>query len=411
MFLTKLALKNLVRHRNRTLVTASIIAVAVFIFIVFDSLLGGMTQMSYNNIVDYESGHLQVVKQEYWAEKDKLPLENLLSTDQELLAEVKNLAGYQASSPEVNFQARLNTGTRQLPVVGKGIIPQRFNRVFELEDQFVAGSMFTAGEREAVMGKRLAQQLNLELGDYITLLVKDANETFNTISAEISGLVSTANPQVNRNFVYLPLNYVQQSLAIGDQVSKLIVTLDDRDQAAEAADSLKSRLKQPPNLTVIAWDQLEAVSIAASKHAANKVILLIILLIAAIAIINTVILAALERMNEIGMMKALGLRNKEIVYTFVVESTGIGIVGGSVGIILGALGVWGLSSYGLDFAGLYGVDMGTFGIPVIGKFYGTWNLTTFLQVFGFAVIVSLLSSILPAYWAADKDQVEAIEHR
>lgn len=412
MFLTKLAFKNLVRHRNRTLITASIIAVAIFVFILFDSLIGGMTQLSYDSIIDYEAGHLQVANRDYWVEKDELPLKNLLLADQKLMSTVKNIEGYRASSPELNFQGRLNNGSDELPVVGKGVIPQRLGSVFALEGQFVTGSMFSMEEDKAVLGKRLSDLMELETGDYITLIVKDKNETFNTIEAEISGLVHTGNPNVNRNIVYLPLKLVQQSLDVGDRLSKVIVRLEDKNMAVGVADNLDNKLKQlGDKLVAYPWNVLEAISIAGVKQASNKIIMMVILLIAAIAIINTVILAALERMEEIGMMKAMGLQNKEIIYTFVLESTGIGILGGIIGVILGAIGVWVLARYGIDFAALTNLDLNSVGIPVIGKLYGIWNPEAFLMVFSFGVIVSLLSSILPAYWAADKDPVKAIYHR
>ena len=413
MFLTKLAFKNLVRHRNRTLITAIIIAFAIFIFILMDSMIGGMTQMSYQSIINYETGHLQVAKNEYWEEKGELPLKNLLSEDKQLMSTVEGIDGFKSSSPELNFLARLSNGINELPVLGKGIKPDRLLDVFELEDKFVEGSIFSSGEYKAVMGKRLADLLKLKKGEYITLIVKDKNGTFNTIDAEISGLLHTANPNINSNIVYLPLDIVQQSLNVDNKVSKIIVKLDDKDSATGVANKLEDKLKiidDSPG--VYSWEELEAVSVAGAKQMGNQMILAIILLIAAIAIINTVILAALERMKEIGMMKALGLQRKEIIYTFVLESTGIGILGGVIGLLLGAVGVWIFTIYGVDWGALVGMeDMASFGIPVIGKMYGVWNPKAFIIVFFFGVITSLLASILPAYWAASKDPVKAIYYR
>lgn len=412
MFLTKLAFKNLARHRNRTLITAIIIAFAIFFYILMDSMIGGMTEISYENIIDYEAGHLQVVNDKYWEEEDELPLENLIVPNQQLLDAVKNVEGYQASSPELSFSARLNNGNNELPVIGKGINPDKLLEVFELEDQFVEGSMFSSGDYKAVMGKRLADLLKLKKGDYITMLVKDKNETFNTIDAEISGLVHTANPNINSNIVYLPLDIVQQALNVDNQVSKVIVRLENKDLAMGITNQLENKLKTIDNsLGVFSWKELEAVSVAGAKQMGNQMIMAIILLIAAIAIINTVILAALERMKEIGMMKAMGLQRKEITYTFVLESTGIGILGGLIGLLLGAIGVWVFSIYGIDWGAMMGMenmDMATFGIPVIGKMYGVWNLKAFILVFSFGVVVSMISSILPAYWAASKDPIDAI---
>lgn len=411
LFLTKLAFKNLVRHRNRTIFTSIIIAMAIVIYIFFDSLIGGMTELSYETIIDYESGHLQVMAEGYWEEEDELPLDNLITVDEGLLAEVKNLSGYKASLAELSFSALLSNGIDDLPVIGKGIIPEDFLAVFNLDKQFVEGDIFRQGEYKAVLGKRLAELMDLGIGDYITLLVKDRNNSFNTIDLEIAGLLHTGNPNVNQNIVYLPLELARQALDVEGQASKIIIRLEDKGQAARVAEELELDLKNKNSrLAVYSWEDLEAFSFLGAAEMEKKVILTIILVIAAIAIINTVILAALERMEEIGMMKALGLQNREIVYTFVLESTGIGIIGGIIGIILGLATVWFLSVYGLDFEALYGMDMASFGLPVLGKIYAVWNPIAFIEVFAFGVLVSLLASILPAYWAADKDPVESIYH-
>lgn len=411
LFLTKLAFKNLVRHRNRTIFTSIIIAMAIVIYIFFDSLIGGMTELSYETIIDYESGHLQVMAEGYWEEEDELPLDNLITVDEGLLAEVKNLSGYKASLAELSFSALLSNGIDDLPVIGKGIIPEDFLAVFNLDKQFVEGDIFRQGEYKAVLGKRLAELMDLGIGDYITLLVKDRNNSFNTIDLEIAGLLHTGNPNVNQNIVYLPLELARQALDVEGQASKIIIRLEDKGQAARVAEELELDLKNKNSrLAVYSWEDLEAFSFLGAAEMEKKVILTIILVIAAIAIINTVILAALERMEEIGMMKALGLQNREIVYTFVLESTGIGIIGGIIGIILGLATVWFLSVYGLDFEALYGIDMASFGLPVLGKIYAVWNPIAFIEVFAFGVLVSLLASILPAYWAADKDPVESIYH-
>ena len=281
--------------------------------------------MSYQMIIG-EAGHLQVVTEEYWAEEEKLPLNNLVTPESRLMEALRKIPGLEGISRELNFQALLNNGVNELPVVGRGVNPSDFSEVIKLEDYFVEGEMFSAGSSQVVLGKRLADLMKLRTGDYITLLVKDKHETFNTIEAEIAGLVHTGHPLVNQGVVYLPLDLAQRALDVGDQVSKILVRLEEQRRAPEVAKALENQLKAVhPQLKAFSWDQLEAVSVAGAKQMGNQLIMTIILLIAAIAIINTVILAALERMEEIGMMKAMGLQTKEVIYTFVLESTGIGL--------------------------------------------------------------------------------------
>jgi len=245
---------------------------AIVIYIFFDSLIGGMTELSYKTIIDYESGHLQVMAEGYWEEEDELPLDNLITVDEGLLAEVKNLSGYKASLAELSFSALLSNGIDDLPVIGKGIIPEDFLAVFNLDKQFVEGDIFRQGEYKAVLGKRLAELMDLGIGDYITLLVKDRNNTFNTIDVEIAGLLHTGNPNVKQNIVFLPLELARQALAVGEEASKIIIRLEDKDQAARLAGELEFNLKkQNSELAVYSWEELEAFSFLGAAELEKQV--------------------------------------------------------------------------------------------------------------------------------------------
>jgi putative ABC transport system permease protein len=411
MFLTRLAFKNLVRHKNRTLITAVIIAFAIFFYLIMDSLIGGMTEMSFDTIIDYEAGHLQIADRDYWEEKDELPLENLISEEDELFEIIRDHPQHQLDLRELNFSARLNNGINELPIVAKGVKGAELLSIFDLKNSFVEGNIFAKNSYQAVMGKRLADLMKLKEGDYFTLLVKDKYETFNTIDLEIVGLLHTINPNLNSNYVYLPLQIAQKSLNVDNSISNLIIELNDKNTAEKTAVQLENSLNQEyPTLGGYPWQQLDAVTVASAKQAGIQLVMVIILLIAAIAIINTVILAALERMEEIGMMLSLGLKKSEIIYIFIIESTGIGILGGIIGLILGFFGVLAMTRIGINFDLITGIELSKFGVPIIGEMYGSWNPRSFILVFAYGVIVSFLASILPAYWAAAKDPVEALHY-
>jgi len=412
MFLVKLSFKNLLRHKRRTLITAAIIAWAVFFYIVFDSMLIGMNDMVFQNIIDYEYGHVQVANTSYWEEKDELPLENLVVNSEELNQNLTVIEGYQAHAPQLNFQVRLNDGVNETPVMGKGIDPEKTLSVLEYEDYIIEGEMFEMGEYKTVIGQRLAEIMKLELGEYITLLTRTESDTFNTIDAEISGIINTPNPNINQNIVFVPLDIAQDTLNVDNKVTHYIMRLNTQNFNNSVVQNFQSNINNyNSKLNVYSWRDLDEVGITKAKQSGNAMILMIVLTIAAIGIVNIVILSALERMEEIGMMKALGLKEKEIVFTFVAESTLIGIIGGVLGVILGAIAVYLMTIYGLDFGALMDMDMSEYGIPIISTIYGSWNPGTFIYMFLFAVFGSLLASILPARWAAKKDPVKAIYRR
>jgi len=143
----------------------------------------------------------------------------------------------------------------------------------------------------------------------------------------------------------------------------------------------------------------------------NYVILLLILLIGTIGIVNIIVLSALERTREIGIMKAMGLKEKEIVRIFSLEAGGIGLFGGLLGCLLGAFVVGLLAWLGLDIRLIYGDALDGIGIPMTGRLYGVWNQASFILIFLFVLLLTVIASLLPSFWAARKDPIEAIYER
>ncbi|MEA2022035.1 MAG: FtsX-like permease family protein [Candidatus Caldatribacteriota bacterium] len=413
MFSIKLGLKNLTRQKRRNVLTVLVIAFAFFVFLFLDSLMEGMTEMSFNNIKNYGTGSIQVAHSAYWEDKDKLPLENLIYLNQDVEESIKNMDGVLGVSPELRFKASLNNGIDEIDVQGVGISIEKYIDVFMTQNHVIEGSMFPPGESKAVIGISLAELMDLKVNDYITLLVRTKENTFNTIDLEISGLVHTPNPLTNSGKVFVPLNIAQKALNVKNGVSMMAVKID-REKYIEPTISSINQIFREKNLNIHAHSWKESaktvMAIRTAEDAETAVILIIILTIGMIGIINNIILSALERTREIGMMKALGMREWEIVSVFMVEATGIGILGGLAGCFLGAVGVWWITEIGYDLSYIGG-DMSSYGIPIIDKVYGVWNFSSFVFIFFFGIVVALLSSITPAYWAAHKDPVKAIYHR
>jgi len=411
MFFLKMALKNLGRHKRRTVITALIIAFAILIYILTEGLMLGMTEMSFNNIINLESGHLQVANQDYWEDRKELPLRDLITPSAELESELDKTEGFIAKTERLNFSVNLNNGLDELPVTGVGIDLGQDSQVFELDQYLVAGRMPSPGSREVIMGAKLAELMDFKLGDYAILLIKTEEKTFNTIDGEIVGLFNTPHPSLNESNVFISLKTAQDSLNVENKISQYVLRLEDQDQAVNAAKGLSQRLEG--DLKAYSWkDAAESlVTMLEMQAIETQVVLAIILTLAAVGIVNTIILSALERMEELGMMKALGMYQREIVYTFMAEAAGIGIIGGIMGVIMGSIGLWVFNLYGIKLAALTAGGDITYGFPLSGTIYLGWKISSFIFVFVYGVVVSILASIFPALWAAVKDPVKAIYHR
>ncbi len=389
------------------------IAFAFFIYLFLDSVMGGMEELSFNNIINFETGNIQVAYPQYWEEREELPLENLIYLNQDIEESIKNMDGVLGTSPELRFTASLNNGIDEIAVIGLGIVPEKYNEVYTTQQYLVAGSMFASGESKAVIGERLAELMDLKVNDYITLLIRTKEETFNTIDLEIGGLLNTPHPVINNGIVFVPLDIAQQALNVENGISMITIRTNKGKEINPIIDNI-TQIFQKKNINIKAYSWRESaktvIAMSAAQGAETAVVLTVILMIGMIGIINNVILSALERTREIGMMKALGMREWEIVLVFMIEACGVGIIGGLAGCLLGAAGVGWMVKYGYDLSYIGG-DMSLYGIPIIDRIYGVWNLYSFVFIFFFGIVIALFSSIAPAYWAAHKDPVEAIYHR
>jgi len=411
VFSIKLGFKNLTRQKRRNIITALVIAFAFFAYLFLYSMMNGMEEMSFENIKNLETGNIQIAYPDYWEEKEELPLENLINLNQDIEKSIENIDGLSGVSPELRFTANLNNGIDELPVMGLGIDPEHYKEVFTTGEYLVDGSMFSLDEYKAVIGEKLAQLMDLKINDYITLLVRTKDDTFNTIDVEIAGLLHTPHPMVNAGTVFVPLDIAQQALNVGNSVSIITLKLAQTNEKNIAETLNENFQRKDLDLKAHSWKESakSVIALATAKKSGISAILSIVLLIGIVGIVNNVILSALERTEEIGMMKALGMREMEIVLVFMIEATGIGIIGSLVGCLLGAVGVGWLIKYGFDVS--YAGDMTTYGIPILNRIYGVWNFSTFGFLFILGVTVALLSSIAPALWAARKDPVKAIYHR
>ena len=415
MFSIRLGLKNLLRQKRRNITTIFIIAFAFFVYLFVESMMDGLSEMSFDNIKNFETGDVQIAHPDYWEEREELPLENLIDWNSQLEETIRQTRDVAGVSPELRFSANLNNGIDEMGVIGLGIVPEKYNEVFQTQDYFLDGSIAALSENKAVIGDHLAELMDLQMNDYIILLVRTKEDTFNTIDVEIGGIVRTLNPVMNSNTVLLSLNTVQLSLNVEDQVSTISLK-SATEQDNIIIQSLNQNLKnQNFSLKAFSWQDSAKNIIAYNKMEKQAIaaIMSMVLLIGMVGIVNNIVLSSLERASEIGMMKALGMKEWEIVFVFMIEATGIGILGGLFGCFLGYIGVSWLVNNGISFVALYGemADLAQFGIPIIDEIYGVWNYSTFSYIFFLGIFVAILSSILPAYWAANKDPVEAIYRR
>ncbi len=160
-----LAWRNVFRHTRRTIITAAAISVGLTAMIAMNTMMNGMDKMASENIVQFETGHIQVFTKGYYREERIFPLDTIIENPAELISTITSVKGVKSVTPRVKFQARVNNGIDELPVLGVGIDKESEHKVFQTPQALVAGN-YLESKDDLLIGAELAEDMNVPIGSY-----------------------------------------------------------------------------------------------------------------------------------------------------------------------------------------------------------------------------------------------------
>ena len=398
-FLLSLAWKNLSRYRKRTIITAAALAVGLGSYIFMDSWLRGAEKESERNLVWYETSSARVLDDEYWEQRDRLPLKYTIEEPEALL---EKLAEKQIpAAPRTVFSGELILRKDPFPEDGSltlrvlAVDPKKDDTVFRLRETIEEGRYLEPGEEKILVGAWLARDLGAEVGYPLTIVTRTLNGSYQTVDVEIAGIFNCPNPAINKGTVFIPLDTADRYLEMNGAVTEINLLLPERANADVLAATLESELAEVrPGLEVKSWRDLaqDYLAFAGMKKSASNIVLLLVFIIAAVGISNTMIMAINERTKELGMMRALGMKDSEIRLAFLLEAGGIGFIGAVMGVVLGVgLSYW-IVTWGVDMSGLIG-DM-DIGYRVHGLFRGAWHPEAMVTAFIFGIVLTVFVAFL-----------------
>jgi len=405
--LIKLAFRNIFRHFTRTFLTFLAIALGLALLIIMDSMLTGIDQESFDKIINYETGHIKIFDRGYREDEENLPLDRSIEKPGSIIKALENNPDVDGVTSRINFRIMLSDGIDQYPAVGIAIDPKDDQSVFLLRQALDKGEFLAKDEETMLVGEGLAEDFGVGIGDYLTILTRTKFDTYQALDLRIKGILRTEDPKIDWSAVVIPLALGQDSLDMGSGVTEIDIKLKDPSRTEEFRDRLA---KEITGVEVATWKDLaeDVMAIAQAKRGGTSFLLFSVFLIALIGISNTILLAAFERVREIGMMAAMGMRRGQIVRLFVLEGAMIGVMGSIAGCVLGILLNIPLVMYGINW-GLMMRDVGDFGYRITGASRGVWNINMIIGAFIFGVVISALTSIYPARVASRMEPTEALK--
>src|SRR5690554_4698274 len=242
MYLLRLAFRNLFRRRGRTFLIALILTLAVVFFLFMESFMTGLMDMGFNNVIDFETPHIEIGRREFFVEVDDgniLPLEETFIPEEEMFSTLDVLEGLVAMTPVLDFSADFIAGRYEFPVRVRSIDSSSFSNVFKNQEFLDAGEFIDSDDTGIIIGAQLAEFFDLGVGDFYTLRFQDNNGSFNTLQGDVKGIILVPNPEINLNTVFVPRGLSVPALGVEEgKISQLMIRMDNRDKALVQAGKL-----------------------------------------------------------------------------------------------------------------------------------------------------------------------------
>lgn len=408
MFILRMATRNVFRQTGRTALSLVSIIFGVGVLILGRGFIGGMKENIIRAQIDTVSGHVLAVPAGYPTLGVQHPLDTLLHLDGD---QAEWLDGHSQSwTRRTFFTTRIIHGRDAIRARGIGFDPDTDAAVFPREGWRLEGTIPTGAKDGVLVSAGLARMFGVGPGDPLTFEVRTPAGAINALELTVAGVVRSGNPAFDRIGVMMPEPLVRDLVRTGDAFSHLALRLASRDDADSVAAGLRERMG---GARITTWHK-EAeglLELQDMRQVMLDVIALALMAIAATGIANTVLMAAYERVREIGTLRAMGMTRGDVVRLFVTEGAIMGVAGALLGAFAGGLTVRHFATHGIDLSGML-EKAGSTGayesIPVSVMLYTEVSGTTAVVAAVFGLLVVLLASIYPALIASRLAPAQAV---
>ena len=400
--LATLAWRNLWRNYRRTLIMLAAIVLGVWAMIFFSAMMRGMLDEMMHAGLRVLPGEVQIHHLEY---RDDPSVVNSMSMPDGKLREALDSPPITAWTARVKVPGMIsserdNRGVQLLGVDPAGEIAFGFDPDTIIEGRFLE----SPEDKGIVIGRKLADRLETKLGKRVVIMSQNPDNEVADRGVRVVGIYKARLQATEELFVYVGRSTLQKMLGAGDKVSEIAVTAGNYQEVDHWWPAIA--VAAGPDLDTQPWMVLDDYlnSMLTVQGNMNVVIMIIIFLALSFGLVNTLVMAVFERVREIGLMMALGMRPQWVMYQVLLESLILLSLGLVVGNALAVATILPLES-GIDISvvgeGLEMAGMGT-------VLYPSLALQDMMMSTAVVLILGLLASLLPAWRASRYNPIEAL---
>lgn len=397
-----LAWRNLWRNHRRTLIMLAAISIGVWAMIFMTALMRGMVDNMIKDGIQNLPGHVQVHHIDYLDDPSVVNSFAMPSPDFQAVLDSPLILRWsmRVKVPAVIASERDSRGIILLGVdAGK-------ERTFGLtEGDIIAGDFLpSTAQNGIVIGQQLADKLDTRLGKRIVIMSQDPENNLAERGFIITGIYQSSIPGFAEMYVYADRSYIQALLNIPNQISEIAILGDDYRDITELTDYITARA--PADLQVLNWLQLDSylASMLNVMDGFALIWIIVIFLALSFGLINTLMMAVFERIREIGLMQALGMRASAVLLILLLESLLLLLFGLLLGNLAGVVSLFVIQD-GIDISAL-AEGMAMMGASAV--LYPKFMLADLLFANAIVIALGLLTCLYPAWRAARVDPIIAL---
>ncbi len=397
------AWRNIWRNKTRSLVILVAICLGLASGIFYMAFYFGMVDQRINTAIKTEASHIQIHHKEYLSNPDKkFMIENAGSVSQE----IKRVEGVIATSNRIILNTMIQSPETGAGVKISGIDPEDEKQVTNLYSKLIEGTYFEDGKRNPIIiGKKLAEKLRVKLRSKVVITLQDMQGNMTGAAFKVEGIYETSNTAFDEACVFVRRTDLAPIMLMDDHAcQEIAVLLEKNDQLQVADETIKSKL---PDLDVKTWREImPEVSLIESSFTLTMFIFIGIILLALLfGIVNTMLMAVLERAKELGMLMAIGMSKVKLFLMILSETVMLSLFGGLCGIVLG----WVLTLW----FGVQGIDLGAWSAAYKSLGYDTLVYTRLsmgisFQIAGMVIVTGIIAAIYPAMKALQLNPADAL---
>ncbi len=400
--LLKIAWRNIWRHRLRSLVVIISIILGIWAGIFVSAFSFGLNDQRKVSMIRNQISHLQVHNPRFSEDQSV----------QHLLANSPKLEEWTKQNTDAQYAFRMKTmGMAATAHYGGGvqiigIRPEQEASLTGLQSRVDSGSYLDdEGRNPILIGAALAEKLEVKPGSKVILSFSDEEQNLVSASFKVRGLYHDVSSQIEKMQVFVRSSDLQKLLGVqSNQFHELAILLQDDAQVEAQAQAIAAAF---PNEKVESWKEL-APELAYADEIMSQALYFvigIIMLALSFGIINTMLMAVLERRKELGVLMSVGMSKRRVFAMIILETLFLALLSGPMGIIAAYLSVSGTAETGLNLAmfsdGLASYGIGTIIYPVLpNSFYFGTSAIVF--------IMTLLAALYPARHALKLNPVETM---